>query len=170
MHDGCVFAVSTEPPSFAKVCNGELLEEVPLDGAGPELRLRLVNGWVWINDIETGGAWLTNAEAELSRIDDWGAALADQQLDESDATVEDGGGIEEVRLNPDSARAELIDADQKDDDDENEPPVARDDESQTRIDRSSARQRRRCRRRRAAGERCRNHRCIERPSLGNYAP
>jgi hypothetical protein len=135
VHDGCVFAVSTEPPSFAKVCNGELLEEVPLDGAGPELRLRLVNGWVWINDIETGGAWLTNAEAELSRIDDWGAALADQQLDESDATVEDGGGIEEVRLNPDSATAELIDADQKDDDDENEPPVARDDESQTRVDR-----------------------------------
>ncbi len=136
VHGGCSFVVTTSPqPLFEKFCEGELVEAAELVGAGAELRLRLVNGWVWINDVETGGAWITSPESELSRIDDWGAALANDNLDESDATTEDGGGIEEVRVNPDAEDAELVEADELDEDDENEPPVIRDDEAETRIDR-----------------------------------
>ncbi len=141
VHGGCSFVVTTgavaaeAEATFVKVCGGEIVEQATLDGAGAELRLRLVNNWVWINDIETGGAWITSPDSELSRIDDWGAALAEDNLDESEATTEDGGGIEEVRVNPDAADAELVEADELDDDNENDPPVIRPDEAQTRIDR-----------------------------------
>ena len=139
LHEGCVFAI-TEPPTLVRHCHpGDSPDgdetQMPLDGAIGELRLRLVNGWIWVNDLDTGGAWVTNADAPLSRIDDWGAALAEDEIDESDATVEDEGGIEEVRLNPDADDVQLIDADQQDDDDENDPPVARDDKASTRVDR-----------------------------------
>ncbi len=133
-HRGCVFAI-VEPSALLRNCGEDDETIMPLEGAFGELRLRLVNGWVWVNDLDTGGAWVTNAEAPLSRIDDWGNALADEEIDESDATVEDGGGIEEVRLNPDAEDVKLIEADQQDDDDENEPPVARDDEASIRVDR-----------------------------------
>ncbi len=133
-HDGCLFAI-VDGPALSRACGDGTGTAMPLDGAMGELRLRLVNGWVWVNDLDTGGAWITNAEAPLSRIDDWGAALAEDQIDESDATVEDSGGVEEVRLNPDAEDVKLIEADQQDEDDENDPPVARDDEAHTRVDR-----------------------------------
>ena len=139
-HGGCQFVVmrstsAEATPVFEKVCAGNVVERSELTGTGAELRLRLVNGWVWINDLETGGAWITSPDSDLARIDDWGAALADENLDESDATTEDGGGIEEVQINPDAEDAELIEADELDEDAENEPPVVRPDEASTRIDR-----------------------------------
>ncbi|MEZ5230143.1 MAG: Ig-like domain-containing protein [Acidimicrobiales bacterium] len=133
-HDGCVFAI-VEGPTLVRSCGDDGAETMPIEGATGELRLRVVNGWVWINDLDTGGAWIISADAPLSRIDDWGAALADEEVEESDATVENDGGIEEVRLNPDADDVQMIEADQQDDDDENDPPVARDDTANTRVDR-----------------------------------
>ncbi len=134
VHDGCVFAVATIPPTFTRVC-GDRVQRQALTGAGSSLRLRLVNGWIWINDLDSGGAWLTDAETDLARIDDWGAALAEDTRDESDATSDSAGGIEELRVAPDSSDAELLAADEQDEDGENEPPIARDDEVDTRADR-----------------------------------
>ncbi len=139
-HGGCQFVVMASTPGgstpvFEKVCNGAVVEQAELTGTGAQLRLRLVNGWVWINDLDTGGAWITSPDSDLARIDDWGAALANDNLDESDATTEDGGGIEEVQINPDAEDAELVEADELDEDQENEPPVVRPDEASTRIDR-----------------------------------
>ncbi len=131
-HRGCLFAL-VDGPALVRHCTKT--ELMPIDARSDDLRLRLVNGWIWINDLETGGAWITSPDAPLSRIDDWGSALGDDPADESDATIEEGGGIEEVRLDPDADDVQLIDADQQDDDDENEPPVARDDSSSTRVDR-----------------------------------
>lgn len=52
---GCVFAVVQERPNYQQICGGETVGDgiVPL-GNNPraDLRLRLVNGWVWINDVE----------------------------------------------------------------------------------------------------------------------
>ena len=148
-HESCAFAIIDQTssnegsPTTSSRNNGPALERhcdsgsttMPLDGAVGELRLRVVNGWVWVNDLDTGGAWITNSEAPLSRVDDWGAVLAEEATDDADATVEDEGGVEEVRLNPDADDVQVIDADQQDDDDENDPPVARDDEGNTRVDR-----------------------------------
>ncbi len=134
VHEGCVFVVATTPPTFTRAC-GDRIHQQPLTGAGSSLRLRLVNGWVWINDLDSGGAWLTNAETDLARIDDWGAALAEDTRDESDATSDSAGGIEELKVAPDSSDAELLAADERDEDGENEPPIARDDEVHTRTDR-----------------------------------
>ncbi len=138
-HDDCVFALTLEPPVFTRTCNhGDgwtAAEHTPLEQAGPNLRLRLVNGWVWINDVDNGVSWTADAQAPLARVDDWGAALADDADNEGDATLERAGGIEELRLDPDAADAELRNADEQDEDGENDLPVARDDEAQTRVDR-----------------------------------
>ena len=56
---------------------------LPLDGAGAELRLRLVNGWVWINDVDTGAAWVTSPQQRLDRVEDWGNILS--RLDDDDS-------------------------------------------------------------------------------------
>ena len=58
------------------------MQPMPLDGAGSELRLRLVNGWVWINDVDTGAAWVTSPQQRLDRVEDWGSILSD--LDDDD--------------------------------------------------------------------------------------
>ena len=52
------------------------VQQAPLDGAGSELRLRLVNGWVWINDVDTGAAWVTSPQQRLDRVEDWGSILS----------------------------------------------------------------------------------------------
>ena len=53
VHEGCVFNVATSPPTFVRMCNGVVDQTEPLTGADPSaLRLRLVNGWVWINDLD----------------------------------------------------------------------------------------------------------------------
>ncbi len=134
-HQGCVFTVALQPREFAKFCDGAELERVPLDGTEGELRLRLVNGWVWINDLTTGGAWVTSGDSELTRLDDWGSALAEQETDDAEATVEDAGSDAEQKENPDSDDAEFVEADELDEDNENEPPVAVDDAAATRSER-----------------------------------
>ena len=93
---GCVFAISTAPATFSQWCADGAggwteVQQAPLDGAGSELRLRLVNGWVWINDVDTGAAWVTSPQQRLDRVEDWGAVLSRLDADESDDNTDERG-------------------------------------------------------------------------------
>jgi len=131
VHDGCVFAVTNEPANFWVRCGAGEPRTTPLQvSPGSNLRLRLVNGWVWINDLATGSMWLVEDSLELSRIDDWGAVLPQdtnlEDLEISSAESEDDI-VEEIE-NPDAEDALTVDADQFDEDGINQPPVAFDDD------------------------------------------
>ena len=130
VHDGCIFNVATTPPTFTRMCNGVADQTEPLTGADPSaLRLRLVNGWVWINDLTSGTLWIAGTDSELERIDDWGSTLGSEgdEPDENPGNQEDG----ETEENPDVG--EIRDP-EIDEDGVNEPPVARDDAARTRAD------------------------------------
>ena len=137
------------------MCNGVVDQTEPLTGADPSaLRLRLVNGWVWINDLTSGTLWIAGTDTELERIDDWGNTLGSEgdEPDDNPGDQEDG----DTEENPDIG--EIRDP-EIDEDGVNEPPVARDDVARTRADQPVVvdlrRQRRRSRRRRADGRRAR---------------
>ncbi|MCP4083831.1 MAG: tandem-95 repeat protein [Actinomycetia bacterium] len=129
VHGGCVHAVTTSPPRYHSSCGADQA----LTGAGDELRLRLVNGWVWINDVRNGTTWMTGEEERLDRIDDWGAALSENRGD-TDNTADDESGVEQRRESPDNADADLVKADEIDEDGENDDPVASDDVAAARVD------------------------------------
>ena len=132
---GCTFAVSQDPATFLQVCGDEIVQQEPLSGAGSELRLRYVNGWVWINDVESGAAWVTEPEHRLDEIEDWGAILSEGSDDpDDDEQPNDGQTIEQV-VDPDNPDAEIVESDQIDEEGPNLPPVARDDEAATRLER-----------------------------------
>ncbi len=133
--NGCLFAVTTQPAVLTRACDGQAVEPQPLVGTtSNSLRLRLINGWVWVNDMRNGAAWVINETAPLDRIDDWGAALGNDANETDDPDTQVDGGEVEQRENPDADDAELIKADEIDEDGVNEPPVARDDDKSTRID------------------------------------
>ena len=124
---GCVFAVVTSPPTFTRTCANGTDQTEPLTGVtGSALRLRLVNGWIWVNDLDSGALWVTSTEGPLDRIDDWGADLSDADKGNDDSN--NNGTATEKRDNPDSQDASFEEADQIDDDGINEPPVAHDDQ------------------------------------------
>ena len=133
-HRGCVFVVTRSPAELTRICNGVTEPPVALTGAGAELRLRLINGWVWVNDLKAGALWVIDDTTPLDRIDDWGAALANDDDDEGDESDESDDGSVEQRENPDSDEANIIRADEIDEDGINERPVAVDDFSTTRVD------------------------------------
>ena len=61
------------------MCNGVVDQTEPSIGADPTaLRLRLVNGWIWINDLTSGTLWIAGTDTELERIDDWGNTLGSE--------------------------------------------------------------------------------------------
>ena len=101
-----------------------------------ELRLRLVNGWVWINDVDTGAAWVTSPQQRLDRVEDWGSdpVRAQRRQPTTTNTDDDGGEVIE-EIDPDDPNAEIVESDEIDEDGPNRPPIARDDETQTRVDR-----------------------------------
>ena len=137
---GCVFAVSTAPASFSQWCADGAggwteVQQEPLDGVGSELRLRLVNGFVWINDVETGAAWVTSPQQRLDRVEDWGSILSRLNSDDSDDNNDDEGGEVVTEVNPDDPNAEIVQSDEIDEEGPNKPPIARDDTAQTRVDR-----------------------------------
>ena len=130
VHDGCIFNVATSPPTFTRMCNGVVDQTEPLTGADPSaLRLRLVNGWVWINDLTSGTLWIAGTDTELERIDDWGSTLGSEgdEPDDNPGDQEEG----DTEENPDIG--EIRDP-EIDEDGVNEPPVARDDVARTRAD------------------------------------
>ncbi|MET0578778.1 MAG: Ig-like domain-containing protein, partial [Ilumatobacteraceae bacterium] len=137
---GCVFAVSTAPAHYTQWCpdgdGGHFeFDTLALDGAGSELRLRLVNGWVWVNDVDFGGAWVTSPQQRLDRVEDWGNILSQLSDDSDDDNSENEGGEVLNEINPDDPDAEIVQSDEIDEDGPNRPPVARNDETQTRVDR-----------------------------------
>ena len=136
-HDDCIFAVVVEPAIMGAACD-EFVER-ELSGAGTELRLRLVNGWVWVNDLDDGGTWVTNDALRIESLNDWARAAPTQQ-DEPELREDEGG---DAAASPDSVIVENPDAvgEVKDSDDynpgeENVPPVAIEDSSRTRVDRA----------------------------------
>jgi len=140
---GCVFAVATRPATFAQWCaDGKggwtEVQHEPLEGAGSELRLRLVNGWVWINDVDTGAAWVTSPQQRLDRVEDWGSILSQHDDDDADEHTDEEGGEVITEVNPDDPNAEIVQSDEIDQDGPNQPPIARDDTAQTRVDRPIA--------------------------------
>jgi large repetitive protein len=134
-HDGCVHALGAEPLSWVIRCGDGEPVATPLERAGPNLRLRLVNGWVWVNDIDNSEAWTRDDDGNVLRVQDWTAALPKDQ----DSTLEEereGGRLEQT-VGDDPDTAELERADNPDTDDRNDPPVAEPDSTATRVDRPS---------------------------------
>ena len=107
---------------------------MPLDGAGSELRLRLVNGWVWVNDVDTGAAWVTSPQQRLDRVEDWGDILSRLNDDSDDNNSEKTA----ARSSPRSTRTTRTPrscSPTRSTRTAPPPPIARDDETQTRVDR-----------------------------------
>ncbi|MAT04307.1 MAG: hypothetical protein CL424_04595, partial [Acidimicrobiaceae bacterium] len=126
VHDGCVWTVTMTPSPVFHHCG----VASPLPTASTSLALVLVNGWVWVNDVDQGGIWVVDEdELEVQEISDWTAAL--DLVDSTDEIDDTGGGDEE--LIEDSSADDLTDeVDELDEDDRNTPPVAEDDDAQTR--------------------------------------
>ncbi len=126
VHDGCVWVVTTVPVPALHYCG--VVEELP--AAGGELKLTLVNGWVWVNDVNQGGIWFVREDQlEIEEVTDWSAAL--NLTDSEDELDENAGGEEELVEN--AAAEDLSDkVDELDEDDQNTPPVAVDDQGATR--------------------------------------
>ena len=132
-YGGCVFAAVSTPPTFTRTCNATTDQTVALDGSsGRSLRLRLVNGWVWVNDLDTGALWIATTTGTVDRVDDWGNALG-SETDGDDDSDQQGNNTEQ-RNNPDAQNSAVVRADQIDEDLINERPVARDDAARTRVD------------------------------------
>lgn len=130
VHDGCVWTVMTAPsPAFHFCGEGTQL----LDGAGSELRLRLVNDWVWVNDASRGNVWFVREDLTVAQISDWSSVLPSDADDDEDSN-EDGDGREETVADP-NAPDTADDVDKLDDDDQNESPIAEPDSVETRVDR-----------------------------------
>lgn len=131
-HNGCVHAVTNLPAHYWVRCGDNEPRITPLQvGPGSRLTLRLVNGWVWINDLTSGSLWMVEDSLELNRIDDWGAVLP-QEADPEDleiSSAESEDDIVEEIENPDAEDALTIDADQFDEDGINQPPIAFADDS-----------------------------------------
>ena len=126
VHGGCVWTVTRSPRPVFHYC-GRAFE---LPTAGADVELTLVNGWVWVNDVNQGGIWFVREEElEVEQVTDWTAAL---HLSDTEEIVEESaGGDEEEVENPEADDlADEVDA--LDDDDRNEPPVANDDEADAR--------------------------------------
>ncbi|MBY5161288.1 Ig-like domain-containing protein [Salsipaludibacter albus] len=124
VHGGCVFALVQQPATFARQC-GEDVAETPISGhGGGPLTMRLVNGWVWINAVDTGQAWVVDEQGDLEEVDDVGDAL-EQDEEETEEDPEEG---ESTRQRQDNEADEVGTADKLDDDGRNEPPTANPDE------------------------------------------
>ena len=134
VHRGCIYGVVTSPPTFGSVC--DQFQTRRLEGASQELRLRLVNGWVWVNDLDDGGTWVTTDDFEIEELDDWGLAISalreEQEVDGPDTT----GAEDEIIVNDPNAAGSVQDDDEFDPSQENKPPAAVNDTARTRVDRS----------------------------------
>lgn len=130
-YDGCIFAVGTKTPLFLRICDGEVDQRQALSGVSADsLRMRLINGYVWINDLDSGAAWVTGSTQDLDRIDDWGNALGETADEPSEQKGQKNDGDE--KENPDIGE---IRPDEIDEDGKNDPPIAQPDRARTRVDR-----------------------------------
>ncbi|MEM9514610.1 MAG: Ig-like domain-containing protein, partial [Actinomycetota bacterium] len=125
-HNGCVYSVTFDPSPVFHYCG----RSTPLQGAGPDIKLTLVNDWVWVNDVQQGAIWFVREDdLEVEQVSDWSAAL---NLNEVDEELEDADGGEEELVESADADELTDQVDELDEDDRNTPPVAEDDEAFTR--------------------------------------
>lgn len=120
VHGGCVWAVTTAPSPGFEFCDQPARA---IDGIGEELQLRLVNGWVWLNNTRTGDIYMVDQDLDLHELSDWSTVILSEV---DDSASGNGGGEETLTLDPDSNE---IDPDvlQGDPEGENTPPTAVDD-------------------------------------------
>jgi len=135
VHQGCTYAVVTDPALFSIICDD--VQTRRLTGAGTELQLRLVNGWVWLNDLTDGGTWVANATQEVELLDDWG--LAERALsDDAESNEPDAAprqNAERTLIADADASGPVRDSDDFNPTDANVPPIAVNDVARTRVDR-----------------------------------
>jgi len=138
VHAGCIYGVVTEPAAYGAVCNDDFWSQ-RLDGAGSALRLRLVNGWVWVNDVDNGVTYSSQDELLVEALNDWSAIeealVEDEDEDDSSGTDQPDNRQETLVADPD-AEGEVRDSDGFDPGEANVAPIAVDDEARTRVDRA----------------------------------
>jgi len=130
VHNGCTWTVTTSPSPKLQVCNNPAY---PLGASGEELQLRLVNGWVWVNAVNSGAAWTVNDDFTVDLLTDWTTNL-DGRGDQAQGG--DSGGRDKFVQN---ANADRLDGDvaKLDNNQVNEPPIAVDDSTRTRVGRQA---------------------------------
>ncbi len=128
-----MFTLSRKPVRVVRWCDGEVEEHdlVGVDAGATSLRLRLVNGWVWVNDLSTGISAVVGPEGEIERLDDWGAVLG---RDENRNDPPEESENEPDSLDDGEAVVVNDELPELDEDEENERPIARDDQARTRVD------------------------------------
>ncbi|MDQ3178410.1 MAG: Ig-like domain-containing protein, partial [Actinomycetota bacterium] len=130
VYGGCVFALSAKPVIFTRTCGGEENARAELgEFESQALRLRLVNGYVWVNDIDSGKFAVANTTGEIERLDDWGPAVGDSKQPDDDKSSTGDESPDDV-----SSPETLEDTPEKDEDGINQPPQAIDDAVTTRVD------------------------------------
>ena len=58
VHAGCVWTVTLDPTPVLRHCG----TASPLPTTSRDLQLALVNGWVWVNDVNQGGIWFVRED------------------------------------------------------------------------------------------------------------
>lgn len=138
VHDGCVFAVVTEPPTYGQACDDFTSQDLPRDGS--QWRLRLVNGWIWVNDVDSGATYSPDESLALEELNDWGlviAASTEPESDDEPLGADQPASEDAVIVDDPDAQGEVRDDDEYDATEINLPPVAVDDEAQTRVDQTT---------------------------------
>lgn len=134
---GCVHAAFTAPARYVRTCDDDdENQDLSLDGYTTSLRLREVNGWIWLNDVANGLAMVAGERGVPQAVGDWVSAFEDEELVETIVGGGDGlvGGARNAseRTNTDASGSELGSDDDFDGDDDNLDPFARDDAAVTR--------------------------------------
>ncbi len=132
LHDRCIYSLTRDSSetTFGATCTDGRPQTVErLGDLNKDARLRLVNGEVWIDALD-GSGWVVSPEMELQEIGDFSDIFDNDDGEES----ADGENVEE-RVDQTSQDASLTTADDLDDDEENEPPIAQDDFAATRAGR-----------------------------------
>lgn len=132
-HEGCVHTLggTDGDMDFAVLCDDGRRELSSGLAIPANSELRLVNGEVWIDALD-GSGFLLTPELELQDVADFSEIFDNTDGEES----ADGTQVEE-RLDQSAENAGLTEADQRDAEGVNEPPIAQDDEAATRLGRSA---------------------------------
>ncbi|MEM7273657.1 MAG: Ig-like domain-containing protein [Actinomycetota bacterium] len=130
VHRGCLHVVTLSPAPTYHYCD----RVEPLSGAGRSLRLRLINDWVWVNDVERGGTWsVTLNNQELLHISDWSSTFPEEE--ELEPVEGSSSGDRRDRFTPDGELPDELN--NLDDDGLNTSPEALPDEAATRAGRAA---------------------------------
>lgn len=127
--EGCLYSLSGAEVVYRATCGHGANERSKEPSLSEESELRLVNGTVWIDALD-GSGFVVTPELDLEAIADFSQAFDQNDGDES----ADGENVEQA-LDQGAEDAELTEAEQRELDQENEPPVAEDDEAATRAGR-----------------------------------